>query len=198
MDSVLKWQRGTKLTLWGLGSWKVLFIPWTLWFLVMLSPNSYALRFTLPLFCKVYIGGLGSLWNEACWQKHAHIHVVCSLTLSCTGLEAYSVWRQIPLDFCSFWNHFSVLFSAGRPWCLEIVPLSLPLGMFIKFPQSSLFSSPSPLAIVLASPLLNLSSVLIPDVPHSFCIRWKVHYEGLCIIFILRGALNSRHLLPKR
>lgn len=29
--------------------------------LVVLLPNSYALRFTLPLFCKVYIGGLGSV-----------------------------------------------------------------------------------------------------------------------------------------
>lgn len=79
--------------------------------------------------------------NETRWQKRARIHAACSLTLSCTGLEAYSVWRQIPSDFCGFWNHFSALFSAGRPWCLQIVPLSLPLGMFIKFLQSSLFSS---------------------------------------------------------
>lgn len=85
-----------------------------------------------------------------------------------------------------------------RQALMPVVPLSLPLGMFIKFLQSSLFSSPSPLPIVLASPLLNLSSVLIPDVPLSFCVRSTVQNEGLYIIFILSSALSSTHLLPKR
>lgn len=49
--------------------------------------------------------------------------------------------------------------------------------MFIKFLQSSLFSSPSPLSIVLASPLLNSSFELIPDVPLSFCVRSTVQDE---------------------
>lgn len=70
--------------------------------------------------------------------------------------------------------------------------------MFIKFLQSSLFSSPSPLSIVLASPLLNLSFELIPDVPLSFCVGSTVQDQGLYIIFDLRAALSSTRLQPKR
>lgn len=108
---------------------------------------------------------------------------VCSLTLSCTGLEVYSVWRQIPLDFCSFWNYFSALLSAGRLQCLQIVPLSLPLGMFIKFPHSLPFFL---LSIVLALALLNRSAVLTPDAPLTFCVRKKVQYGGgsnICCVY---------------
>ena len=76
--------------------------------------------------------------------------------------------------------------------------------MFIKFLQSSLFSPPSPLAIVLASPLLNLSSVLVaPDVPLNFCVRSTVQYQGRCIILtqwcfkLNTSATKETHLRMK-
>lgn len=122
--------------------------------------------------------------------------LACSLTLSCTGLEAYSVWQQIPSDFCSFWNNFSALFSAGRPWCLQIVPLSLPLGMFIKFLQSSLyfFSFPSLHCLGLTPLELELSANTWRS-PYFLCQEYSS----------IRGPVYSipaqwclAQLLPKR
>lgn len=81
-----------------------------------------------------------------------------------------------------------------------MVPLSLPLGMFIKFLQSPHFFFPSPslLSIVLASPLLNQSPVLIPDIPLSVCVRRQLNKSVHVLYFFLNGALSSTHLLPKR
>lgn len=164
----------------------------------------------MPPACGGRYRSLTSAWSAAPLTEtraRAHTNTACSLTLSCTGLEADSVWQQIPSDFCSFWNHFSALFSAGRPWCLQIVPLSLPLGMFIKFLQSSLYFSATPPPLFRAR-CLSLAPLELElgaknrSSPCCFCfvfLLWREYSSirgAVYILLLLSGAFA--HSLPKR